>query len=95
MKDMDQVTVDQVLSIPPLPGMPAPAVAIPAGSKPAVPAPAVANGASYVVKKGDNLWSIAENSLGDGKRFKEIVALNSLANENAIKIGMKLKLPAR
>lgn len=30
----------------------------------------------YLVKRGDSLWRIAENELGDGRRFPEIVALN-------------------
>ena len=31
---------------------------------------------SYRVQRGDSLWKIAENHLGSGDRFKEIVALN-------------------
>lgn len=35
---------------------------------------------AYTVKSGDTLWSIAENILGDGLRWKEIW----LANKEAI-----------
>lgn len=54
-------------------------------------------GSLYTVVEGDNLWKIAEEKLGDGNRYTEIVSMNSdiIQNERYIEIGMRLKLPAR
>jgi Tfp pilus assembly protein FimV len=51
----------------------------------------------YVVRKGDTLWRIAAKQLGDGRRYKEIVELNSgvISNENSLAVGTRLTLPAR
>ncbi len=51
----------------------------------------------YTVKAGDSLYKIAQTTLGDGKRFREIYELNrdQMKNENTLKQGMKLKVPAR
>lgn len=46
----------------------------------------------YKVKKGDSLWSIAETFLGNGNRYREIMALNSLNNE-VITPGQILRIP--
>ena len=50
----------------------------------------------YTVKEGDSFWKIASNQLGDGERYKEIMALNPdvSANRN-LAIGSKLKVPAQ
>ena len=37
---------------------------------------AAETGPTWTVSKGDNLWSIAEKTLGNGRRFVEIAALN-------------------
>jgi LysM repeat protein len=50
-------------------------------------------GKVHVVKSGESLWTIAKKELGDGSRWKEIQQLNGLAKPEAIKVGMKLKLP--
>ncbi len=49
------------------------------------------------VKEGDTLWRIAARELGDGNRYLEIYKLNRdrLANEDDLKIGQTLRLPAR
>ncbi|MBQ8233146.1 MAG: N-acetylmuramoyl-L-alanine amidase [Lachnospiraceae bacterium] len=47
---------------------------------------------SYTVEDGDNLWKIAENELGDGTRYPEIMALNGL-DSDTIYAGQILKLP--
>ncbi len=49
----------------------------------------------YVVKQDDSLWQIADQQLGNGSRYNEIVRLNSniLHNEDQLTLGMKLKLP--
>jgi len=57
-------------------------VAAPAGQK------------TWTVGKGENLWKIAERALGDGKRWKEIAALNPRANPDRLVLGQVLTLPA-
>ncbi len=47
---------------------------------------------TYTVKKGDSLWAIAKNQLGNGSRWTEIKKLNGLTS-NVIQPGQKLKLP--
>ncbi|MHC4624018.1 MAG: LysM peptidoglycan-binding domain-containing protein [Planctomycetota bacterium] len=51
----------------------------------------------YVVKEDDNLWRIATEQLGDGKRYAEIVKLNSgiLEDADVVVAGTRLQLPAR
>lgn len=50
----------------------------------------------YTVKEGDSLWNIAQNELGNGIRFKEIIELNPGLSENTVlQTGMKLKIPAK
>ena len=51
---------------------------------------------SYTVKRGDSLWKIAEEHLGDGTRYNEIVALNQSAlngQPDFINPGLVLRLP--
>lgn len=59
--------------------------------------PKVSTGGQYVVKEGDSLWRIATEQLGNGSRYKEIVKLNSdvLEDENSLRVGTTLKMPAR
>ncbi len=49
----------------------------------------------YTVKKGDALALIAQRECGSVKLVSEIVKLNGLKDGNVLKIGQKLKLPAR
>jgi nucleoid-associated protein YgaU len=67
-------------------------------SKTAATAPtkAATSGAqgSHKVAKGESLWKIAERRLGDGKRWKEIVALNPGLDADKLVLGQVLKLPA-
>ena len=49
----------------------------------------------YTVQEGDSFWVIAENELGDGLRYKEIIELNPpMTEKQTLKPGMKIKLPA-
>ncbi|WP_270166098.1 LysM peptidoglycan-binding domain-containing protein [Paenibacillus sp. SYP-B4298] len=51
--------------------------------------------ATYTLKKGDSLWSVARTQLKDEQRYKEIMKLNSIRADQLRKlpIGMVLKLP--
>lgn len=48
---------------------------------------------SYLVKKGDTLWDLADKKLGDGSRWREIAKLNGVKDPRKLQIGTKLKLP--
>lgn len=48
---------------------------------------------SYLVKKGDTLWDLADKKLGDGSRWREIANLNGVADPRKLQIGAKLKMP--
>ena len=65
----------------------------------AAPAPAIqpqAAQSEYIVKEGDNLWKIARKQLGNGARYKEILALNThITKDSPLVVGSKLTLPAR
>jgi len=50
--------------------------------------------ATWKVGRGESLWIIAQRSLGDGKRWKEIAALNPGLNPDRLVQGAVLKLPA-
>lgn len=51
---------------------------------------------TYTVKKGDCLWNIAKQQLGDGSRYPEIYELNKdkIKNPNLIHAGQDLILPS-
>lgn len=49
----------------------------------------------YIVKEDDNLWSIAEEMLGNGARYSEIVRLNKIRNADQVPAGTRLKIPAK
>ena len=51
-----------------------------------------AGGRTYIVKSGDTLWDIAQAQLGDGARFREIIAINGLLSDT-IYPGQVLRLP--
>lgn len=48
----------------------------------------------YTVKRGDNLWMIAQEQLGNGARYTEIRELNGMTS-NSINVGMQLVLPEK
>jgi nucleoid-associated protein YgaU len=54
-------------------------------------------GKTYRVKSGESLWTIAEKQLGDGNRYREIIALNAtvLRKPDDVRGQMDLKLPKR
>lgn len=47
----------------------------------------------YTVVKGDNLWRIAKNKLGDGTKYKELAKINNIKNPNLIYPGQVIKFP--
>lgn len=51
----------------------------------------------YVVKKGDELGTVARETLGSARRWPEIAALNRdvLPDPDQLQTGMKLRIPAR
>lgn len=64
-----------------------------------VPAPATTEATAdreYVVKAGDSLWLIAKNQLGSEKYVSALREANSdvLKGGDALKVGMKLRLPS-
>ena len=74
-----------------------PSVILAEAPTPAAPKPAAAPKAeakTYTVRRGDTLWDIAERSLGDGARYREIARLNGIANPSRINVGAVLKLPS-
>jgi nucleoid-associated protein YgaU len=49
----------------------------------------------YEVVEGDSLWKIAEEQLGDGLHYKEILALNPrITKQDSLAVGTRLNLPS-
>ncbi len=63
--------------------------------KDAVKSSAKSKPGKYVVRDGDSLWTIAEECLGNGSRYYEIVKLNKdiIYDPEDIAVGVCLKLP--
>jgi hypothetical protein len=51
----------------------------------------------HVVRAGETLWRIAQDELGDGRRWREILKLNAahVPSANRLPSGMRLRLPFR
>lgn len=49
---------------------------------------------TYTAVKGDSWWSIAAKQLGNGTRYKELMAFNNVS-VSIIKVGMKIKIPCK
>jgi nucleoid-associated protein YgaU len=55
----------------------------------------ITDGTLYEVAEGDSLWKIAEEQLGDGLHYKEILALNPrITKQDRLAVGMRLNLPS-
>jgi nucleoid-associated protein YgaU len=49
---------------------------------------------AVIVKPGDSLWKLAEQNLGQGLRWHELLAINpNLRNANHIEAGSQILLP--
>jgi LysM repeat protein len=79
--------------MPPAPKPPTPAQKPPAAPTPSAPKPPVT--ASYTVQSGDTLSGIAQRTLGDAARWREIYDANrdQISNPNLIYAGMVLRIP--
>ncbi len=107
LESLDEVKIGQELLIPPLPTKPETKNLLSGplfkqvksiGQRTGfTPAPEPAPAKSYTVKDGDSLWSISADQLGNGIRYKEIAKLNKdvLPNEDDVRVGTKLKIPAK
>ena len=60
-----------------------------------IPPPPPAGGTTYVIKKGDNLWRIAERYLGNPQRYRDILAANPGLDEKKLPIGQTIKIPPK
>jgi 5'-nucleotidase len=58
-------------------------------TNPTAPAPKK----TYMVKRGDTLWSIAKATYGDGKQYTKIAAANPGVAPQALKVGQTIVLP--
>ena len=84
-------------STPPAPEQPVPpeeeeSAPEPPKNEGVLPEPPTTEHFIYEVKSGDSLWKIAQEHLGRGNRYTEIMELNGLSSDR-IYPGMKLKLP--
>ncbi len=72
-----------------------PAPVAPAPATPAPAAPAAQPGGQYTVQSGDTLSKIAQQTLGDADRWREIYDLNrdQLSDPSVIRPGQQLRLP--
>ncbi len=87
---------------PPIPSSPAPPVGPvspvssirPAGTQPDFVSGATARQRTLTVQPGDTLWKLAQQTLGHGRRWPELLAANRwIADANLIRPGAQLRLP--
>jgi nucleoid-associated protein YgaU len=64
-------------------------------AKPRPKPPAARPNKNYIVRAGDSVWRIAEKQLGDKERFREIIKLNALEDEDYLTVGQRLLIPTR
>lgn len=49
---------------------------------------------TYTVVKGDSWWKIAQKTLGNGNKYKELMLFNGITN-TSLRVGQKIKIPAK
>lgn len=64
-------------------------------AKPRPKPPAARPTKQYVVRAGDSVWRIADKQLGDKERFREIIKINALEDEDYLTVGQRLFIPVR
>lgn len=52
-----------------------------------------ARGTRYTIKKGESLWSIAEDRYGNGNKWKAIAAANPRLDPDRVQAGQTIVLP--
>ncbi|MFI4859357.1 MAG: LysM peptidoglycan-binding domain-containing protein [Phycisphaerales bacterium JB063] len=62
-------------------------------ASPGVPGVGATPGGTYVIQKGDTLWSIASRVYGDGQKHVDIVRANPGLNPQRLAIGQEIVLP--
>jgi nucleoid-associated protein YgaU len=73
----------------------APGVAVPVQPKRPLPSAAIATQRTVSVQHGDSLWKLAQQNLGRGNRWPQLLASNPwIADPNQIRAGALLNLPA-
>lgn len=50
---------------------------------------------TYTIKKGDTLMTIASKELGSAKRWESLLIANPSLDENSLRAGMTIKIPAK
>ncbi|HVT01270.1 MAG TPA: LysM peptidoglycan-binding domain-containing protein [Patescibacteria group bacterium] len=81
-----------VLTIPENQATPTPAQVTPTEA-PSTPSENKITGKTYIVQKGDCLWTIAERAYGDPYKWTEIAKANNLTNPDLIFSGNRFILP--
>jgi 5'-nucleotidase/UDP-sugar diphosphatase len=77
------------------PDAPATTTAEPAASAVAPAGQSAATTSDYTIQRGDSLWKIATEKLGDGHRWTSIAKENNLKQPNLILPGNELTIPAQ
>jgi len=65
------------------------------GAAAATPVAPPAGGTTYIIKKKDTLWSIATKYLGNGQRYREILAANPGLDAKKLAVGQTIKIPPK
>ena len=77
-------------------------IAISSGGGAVTPAPdtitppvSAAGTGTYTIQKKDTLWSIATRLLGNGQRYRDIIAANPGLDPKKLAVGQVIKIPPK